>query len=53
MTDEPATHGWRIRDLERKMDKFESRMLTAMYLLIVNLLGVIGLFIVNVLARGR
>lgn len=36
------THGWRLKELERRMDAIERRIANAMYLLIANLLGIIA-----------
>lgn len=36
------THEWRIQVLERRMENIEQKIQTAMYLLVANLVGVIG-----------
>lgn len=43
MTD--GTHEWRIMSLEKRMDQMESKIQTAMYALIGNLMGVIAILV--------
>ena len=41
MANGPDTHEWRISQLEKVMEKMESRMNWAMVVLITNLVGVV------------
>lgn len=47
-----GTHEWRLGELEKRMDRLERRIQTAMYALIGNLVGVCVLLIVKILEHS-
>lgn len=43
MTNGPATHEWRLAELETRMDRIERRIQAATWVLIANLGGIVAL----------
>ena len=52
MADANATHEWRIGALERRVEAVESKINTAIYLLVANMGGIV-LMLVRVLWFGK
>ena len=51
MTNGEATHEWRLRGLEDRMEKIETAARWAMYLLVSNLAGVVILLALRVVGK--
>lgn len=39
------THSWRIVNLEKRVDRLEAKIQAALYLLVANLVGVVGVLL--------
>lgn len=42
MSNGEATHEWRLKQLEGRMDRVETKIQNAIYLLVANLIGIIA-----------
>lgn len=45
MSNGEATHEWRIEQLEERMSRLETKIQNALYVLVVNLVGIVGILL--------